>query len=148
MDATSVAAVDIAIARGGPDCGKAKPANPSPAAQRLNKDQQSKRAAYALQLKERGLTPSRRSRKDLRVIVRKKPRQRFRGVPPPLTFDIDTLPEGTFLTETETAAALRRSKSTLEGWRQRPDHPLKWRRVAGRVIYELPSIRALLKGEK
>jgi hypothetical protein len=81
-------------------------------------------------------------------IQRKKPRpKRFRGMPPPLMFDLDALPASTLLTETETAAALRRSKSVLEVWRkQQPDHPLRWRRVGGRVLYELPSIRAFRKG--
>jgi hypothetical protein len=79
-------------------------------------------------------------------IVRRKPRKRFRGIPPPLTFDLDALPASTLLSETEAAAALRRAKSTLEVWRKQPDHPLRWRRVAGRVMYELPSIRALQKG--
>lgn len=87
-----------------------------------------------------------RSRPLFRKILRKKPRKRFRGTPPPLTFDIDTLPDSTLLNETETAAAFRRAKSTLEVWRKRADHPLKWRRVGGRVLYELSSIRAFLKG--
>jgi hypothetical protein len=148
MAATSVAAVDIAPARDDPDCGTANPANPSPAAQRLNNDQQSKQAAYALQLKERGLTPSRRSRKDLRSIVHKKPRQRFRGVPPLLAVDLDKLPDSTLLTETEAAAILRRSKSALENWRKDPDHPLQWRRVLGRILYVLGSVRAVQRGTK
>jgi hypothetical protein len=84
----------------------------------------------------------------LHKIVRKKPRRRFRGMPPPLTFDIDALPDSTRLTETETAAAIRRPKSALGNWRTLPDHPLKWRRVGGRVLYELPSIREFLKGTK
>ena len=79
-------------------------------------------------------------------IVRKKPRKRFRGTPPPLRFDLDELPDNTLLNETETAAACRRAKSTLEVWRKQPDHPLRWRRVAGRILYELGSIRAFLKG--
>jgi hypothetical protein len=88
----------------------------------------------------------RRLRPPFQRIVRKKPRERFRGTPPPLTFDLDALPDSTLLNDSETAAACRRSKSTLEVWRKQPDHPLKWRRVGGRVLYELPSIRAFLKG--
>ena len=87
-----------------------------------------------------------RSRPPFQRIVPKKPRKRFRGTPPPLTFDLDALPDSTLLNDTETAAALRRAKSTLEVWRKQPDHPLRWRRVAGRVLYELSSIRALRKG--
>ena len=86
------------------------------------------------------------SRRPLQSIFRKKPRKRFRGIPPPLTFDLDGLPDSTLLNESETAAACRRAKSTLEVWRKQADHPLQWRRVAGRVLYELSSIRAFLKG--
>jgi hypothetical protein len=85
-------------------------------------------------------------RPSLRRIVRKKPRKRFRGIPPPLTFDLDALPGSTRLNDTETAAAVRRAKFTLAVWRKQPDHPLRWRRVGGRVLYELSSIRAFLKG--
>jgi hypothetical protein len=92
--------------------------------------------------------PRRRSRPSLGHIVRKKPRPRFRGTPPPLTFDIDALPDSTLLTVTETAAVIRRSKSALEVLRKQKDHPLRWRRVGGRLLYELSSIRAFLKGEK
>jgi hypothetical protein len=89
--------------------------------------------------------PSRPSLK----IQRKEPRpKRFRGTPPPLTFDLDALPDSTLLNESETAAACRRAKSTLEVWRKQADHPLKWRRVGGRVLYELSFIRAFLKGTK
>jgi hypothetical protein len=88
-----------------------------------------------------------RSRPPFQKIVRKKPRKRFRGTPPPLTFDIEALPDSTFLTESETAAALRRSKACLESWRKRADHSLQWRRVNGRVLYKITSIRALLKGD-
>jgi hypothetical protein len=88
-----------------------------------------------------------RSRQPLQRIARKKPRKRFRGTPPPLTFDIEGLPDSTFLTETETAAALRRSKACLESWRKHADHLLQWRRVNGRVLYKITSIRALLKGD-
>jgi hypothetical protein len=88
-----------------------------------------------------------RSRRPLQSISRKKPRARFRGTPPPLTFDIDALPGSTLLTEAELAAILRRSKSCLENWRNYPDHPLRWRRVAGRILYELGSAREFLKGD-
>jgi len=83
----------------------------------------------------------------LTKIVRKKPRERFRGTPPPATFDIDALPDSTRLTETETAAVIRRPKATLEAWRKRPEHPLKWGRAGVRILYELASIRAFLRGE-
>jgi hypothetical protein len=87
-----------------------------------------------------------RSSPPFQRIVRKKPRKRFRGTPPPLTFDLEALPDSTLLNESETAAACRRAKSTFEVWRKQADHPLKWRRVGGRVLYELSSIRAFLKG--
>ena len=87
-----------------------------------------------------------RSRPSFQRIIRKKPRKRFRGTPPPLTFDLDALPASTLLSETEAAAACRRAKSTLEVWRKQTDHPLRWRRVGGRVLYELSYIRDFLKG--
>jgi hypothetical protein len=86
------------------------------------------------------------SRPPFQKILRKKPRKRFRGTPPPLTFDLEALPANGLLTEAESAAACRRAKSTLEVWRKQMDHPLRWRRVAGRVLYEVSSIRAFLKG--
>lgn len=101
-------------------------------------------------MSETDIAPGRthsRSRPPLQKIFRKKPRKRFRGTPPPLTFDLDALPDSAFLSESETAAAVRRAKSTLEVWRKQSDHPLKWRRVGGRVLYELASIRIFLKGE-
>src|SRR5215467_3062929 len=88
-----------------------------------------------------------RSRQPLKI-TRKKPRQRFRGVPPPLTFDLYALPDSAFLNDTEAAGSLRRAKSTLEVWRKDPDHPLRWRYVGGRVLYEVGSIRDFLKGDQ
>ena len=87
-----------------------------------------------------------RPRPSSQKIVRKKPRKRFRGIPPPLSFDIDALPDSTRLNQMETAAVVRRATPTLELWRKRKDHPLRWRLVGGRVLYELSSIRAFLKG--
>jgi hypothetical protein len=88
-------------------------------------------------------------RKEAKDIVRLKPRvPRPRSVPPPLTFDFGALPACTLLTEIETAAALRRKPPTLEFWRTQPNHPLRWRKVGGRILYELASIREFLKGTK
>jgi hypothetical protein len=81
-------------------------------------------------------------------IIRKE-RLRYRGVPPPFAFDINTLPDSTFLTEVEVAAIIRRPPSCLFNWRKNnPDHPLRWRRVSGRILYELVSVREFLKGDK
>lgn len=78
---------------------------------------------------------------------RKSPKKRFRGTPPPSVIDLATLPATSFLSEHEVAAILRRPKVSLEYWRRKvPDHPLKWRRIAGRVLYEVASLRELLKG--
>jgi hypothetical protein len=90
--------------------------------------------------------PSYKSRKPLQKIARKKPR-RFRGVPPPLTFDIDALPDSTLITDPEVCAIIRRSSPSLQNWRKFPDHPLQWRRVGGRILYELGSVREFLKGD-
>jgi hypothetical protein len=72
---------------------------------------------------------------------------RFRGVPPPPRFSVSELPDDAFLNETETAGLIRRSKACLTNWRRFPNHPLRWRRIAGRVLYELASIRAFLRGD-
>jgi hypothetical protein len=83
-----------------------------------------------------------RARLSLQRIIRKKPRKRFRGTPPPLRFDLAELPENTLLNETETAAACRRAKSTLEVWRKQKDHPLRWRRALRAIIHpRLPQRR-------
>jgi hypothetical protein len=72
------------------------------------------------------------------------PQRRNRGVPPPATFDIDTLPGSANLTIRETCAVLRRTPGALENWRRNPDHPLKWRKVDGRPLYRLEAVRDYL----
>jgi hypothetical protein len=82
----------------------------------------------------------------LREIARKK-RRRDRSVPPPFPFDIGTLPDSTLLAEAEVSAIIRRTPPCLQNWRKYPDHPLRWRRVGGRILYELGSVREFLKGD-
>ncbi|MDH2348144.1 hypothetical protein [Bradyrhizobium sp. SSUT77] len=60
-----------------------------------------------------------------------KRRRKNRGMPPPATFDIDTLPGSSNLTALEAAAVIRRTPGALEQWRRDPNHPLKWRYVDG-----------------
>src|SRR3954447_25087029 len=48
-----------------------------------------------------------------------------RGMPPPASFDIDTLPGSSNLTALEAAAVIRRTPGALEQWRRDPNHPLK-----------------------
>jgi hypothetical protein len=75
------------------------------------------------------------------------PRDRHgdRGLPPPAEFDIATLPGSALLNERETAAVLRISRSTLEGWRKQIDHPLKWIALPnGFVRYYVSALRAFL----
>ncbi|WP_316232338.1 hypothetical protein [Bradyrhizobium sp. SZCCHNR1051] len=67
-----------------------------------------------------------------------------RGVPPPATFDIDTLPGSSNLTVLEAAAIIRRTPSALEQWRRDPNHPLKWRYVDGRPLYRVDAVRDYL----
>ena len=88
-----------------------------------------------------------RPRPSLKKILRKKPRQRFRGTPPPPSFDLDALAPSTLLTEAEVAAACRRSRACIENWRKQPDHPLRWRKISGRILYEVQSLRDFLAGE-
>jgi hypothetical protein len=88
------------------------------------------------------------SRKALPVRKYPPSPNRFRGIPPPPTFDVNALSNGTLLSETETSGLIRRSKACLSNWRKYGDHPLRWRKVAGRVLYELSSIREFLKGDQ
>jgi hypothetical protein len=67
-----------------------------------------------------------------------------RGMPPPATFDIDTLPGSSNLTALEAAAIIRRTPGALEQWRRVPDHPLKWRYVDGRPLYRVDAVRDYL----
>ena len=67
-----------------------------------------------------------------------------RGVPPPATFDIDTLPGSSNLTVLEAAAIIRRTPGALEQWRRDPNHPLKWRYVDGRPLYRVDAVRDYL----
>jgi hypothetical protein len=60
-----------------------------------------------------------------KMIIRKTPRVRHRGVPPPAVFDIDQLPGSALLTTAEVAGLIRRSISAVEMWRKNPAHPLK-----------------------
>jgi hypothetical protein len=71
-------------------------------------------------------------------------KRKNRGVPPPATFDIDTLPGSAHLTVLETAAVVRRTPGALELWRRDPNHPLKWQRIDGRPLYRVDAVRAYL----
>jgi hypothetical protein len=73
----------------------------------------------------------------------KRPRKN-RGMPPPATFDIDTLPGSSNLTALEAAAVIRRTPGALEQWRRDPNHPLKWRYVDGRPLYRVDAVRDYL----
>jgi hypothetical protein len=69
-----------------------------------------------------------------------------RGMPPPASFDIDTLPGSSNLTALEAAAVIRRTPGALEQWRRDPNHPLKWRYVDGRPLYRVDAVRGYLAG--
>jgi hypothetical protein len=75
----------------------------------------------------------------------KRPRKN-RGMPPPATFDIDTLPGSSNLTALEAAAVIRRTPGALEQWRRKPNHALKWRYVDGRPLYRVDAVRGYLAG--
>jgi hypothetical protein len=74
----------------------------------------------------------------------KKRRRKNRGMPPPATFDIEKLPDGSNLTALETAAVIRRTPGALEQWRRDPNHPLRWRYVDGRPLYRIDAVRDYL----
>jgi hypothetical protein len=67
-------------------------------------------------------------------------------MPPPATFDIDTLPGSSNLTALEVAAVIRRTPGALEQWRRHLNHPLKWRYVDGRPLYRVDAVREYLAG--
>jgi hypothetical protein len=121
-------------------------ATAAPAATATEPTAKPRRQPSYLQLKKE--REERKSGKGKKSKSGKPAKPRFRGRPPPLAFDIDTLPASTLLTAYETAAAVRRPLPTLEAWRLNPNHPLRWRKVAGRPLYELSSIREFLKGTK
>jgi len=57
-----------------------------------------------------------------------------RGVPSPLAFDIYALPDSTLLTLRDVAAHTRNAVATVQKWRGRPDHPLKWIELPGGFV--------------
>jgi hypothetical protein len=67
-------------------------------------------------------------------------------MPPPATFDIETLPGSSNLTALEAAAVIRRTPGALEQWRRHLNHPLKWRYVDGRPLYRVDAVRDYLAG--
>jgi hypothetical protein len=72
-------------------------------------------------------------------------RRGFRGVPPPLPYTLDALPDDALLTGYEAAALSRFSTITLDSWRQIPGHALKWEYAAGRYIrYRAGNLKAFL----
>jgi hypothetical protein len=75
-----------------------------------------------------------------------KRQRKNRGMPPPATFDIETLPGSSNLTALEAAAVIRRTPGALEQWRRSPNHPLKWRYVDGRPLYRVDAVRDYLAG--
>ncbi|MDE5446277.1 hypothetical protein FXV83_26305 [Bradyrhizobium hipponense] len=70
-----------------------------------------------------------------------KRRRKNRGMPPPATLDINTLPGSSNLTALEAAAVIRRTPGALEQWRRDPNHALKWRYVDGRPLYPVDAVR-------
>jgi hypothetical protein len=53
-------------------------------------------------------------------------RRRFRGTPPPADFDLETLPDSALLRAREVAAVLRYAVGTIDSWRSKPGHPLRY----------------------
>ncbi|MGF6312491.1 MULTISPECIES: hypothetical protein [unclassified Bradyrhizobium] len=81
---------------------------------------------------------------SLKMPLATKRHRKNRGMPPPATFDIDTLPGSSNLTALEAAAVIRRTPGALEQWRRDPNHPLKWRYVDGRPLYRVDAVRDYL----
>ena len=71
-------------------------------------------------------------------------RRRFRGIPPPADFDLDTLPPTALLSPREVAAILRVAIGTVDSWRTRPNHPLRFIWLQGHVRYTAKDLRAYI----
>jgi len=72
-------------------------------------------------------------------------RHGFRGLPPPATFNLYTLPDEGLLTDIEVAAIIRISTNTTSAWRRRPGHPLKWIAITGGFVrYRVADVKAFL----
>jgi hypothetical protein len=61
-------------------------------------------------------------------------RHGFRGVPPPPLFSLADLADDAMVTKAEAAGWLRVAKSTVDGWREQPNHPLKWLELPGGFV--------------
>jgi hypothetical protein len=86
------------------------------------------------------IADARAARKPRKAKLRKA-RSRRAGVPPPVKFDLDALPDSAFLTSDEVAGIMRVSISTPRAWRQDKDHPLQWGYVNGKPSYTVRSMR-------
>ncbi|MES5482122.1 hypothetical protein QMZ05_05135 [Bradyrhizobium sp. INPA03-11B] len=95
---------------------------------------------------EKGRIEAIESLGNLKMPPATKRRRKNRGMPPPATFDIDSLPGSSNLTVLEAAAVIRRTPGALEQWRRDPNHPLKWRYVDGRPLYRVDAVRDYLAG--
>ncbi|MET4046227.1 hypothetical protein ABIC03_007967 [Bradyrhizobium sp. RT6a] len=75
-----------------------------------------------------------------------KRRRKNRGMPPPATLDINTLPGSSDLTALEAAAVIRRHARRAGAVAADPNHALKWRYVDGRPLYpvDILSMRCAL----
>lgn len=78
----------------------------------------------------------------------KRDRRGFRGLPPPLeNFSLAKFSDDTLLTSYEVAAIARVSTNTLDVWRRKSGHPLRWSTIAnGRIRYTAGDLRAFLAG--
>jgi hypothetical protein len=77
-------------------------------------------------------------------------KKRDRSVPPPVNFDINALPDSALLSAREVAAILRAAVGTVDGWRTKPGHPLRFTWLQGHVRYSVKDLRAFiaLRGNK
>jgi hypothetical protein len=71
-------------------------------------------------------------------------RKRFRGLPPPADFDLHTLPATALLSAREVASVLRVAIGTVDSWRARPSHPLRFIWLQGYVRYTARDLRAYI----
>jgi hypothetical protein len=79
-------------------------------------------------------------------VAQKQRHHRRPGKPPLPTFDFDKLADSTLLDTEEAASVLRKAVGSLEQWRKKPSHSLKWERVGGWPRYRVSALRAYMRG--
>jgi hypothetical protein len=82
-----------------------------------------------------------RTDNSTQVPTQSKKRCESRGMPPPASFDFDTLPDSTRLSTRDIAALERKAVATVESWRLISGHALEFEVENGHVYYTAGGLR-------